>query len=187
MTFNWFDIVLAFILVVSATTGLRAGFARVVVGIMATIFGLLAGFWCYRLVADKLSPWVKTPALADLIGFLVIFMGILILGSLISALLSKLFRWVGLSWFNHLLGGLAGFCRGVLVVAALADVLIAFAPSPTPAFIQESRMLPYATEMSLWLANLAPRELKDSFDQQMDNLRRFWKANPSKPTQGQQV
>ena len=174
MTLTWFDIVLALIVIWSAAAGLRAGLARVVVGVIATIVGFLAGFWCYGIVAAKLTPWVKTPAIANVLGFLAIFIGVLIIGSLISALLSRLFKWIGLSWFNHFLGGVAGFLRGALVIAALVDIIVAFSPSPTPDFLLQSRLVPYASEVSSWLADLAPRELKDAFSQQMQNLRQFW-------------
>jgi len=80
---------------------------------------------------------------------------------------------VGLSWFNHLLGGAAGFLRGALIIAVLADVLVAFAPSPTPLYLQNSKVLPYADEVAAVLAQLAPQQLKDSFLQQMDNLRQY--------------
>jgi membrane protein required for colicin V production len=178
--FNWFDLILVLIILWSAITGLRAGLARVVVGFVAAITGLLAGFWCYRLVADKLMPWVRTPTAANILGFLIIFIGVLILGSLISAMLSRLFRWIGLSWFNHFLGGIAGFFRGALVIAALAAVMVAFSPSPTPAFLHQSRVLPYAGEVAGWLVDLAPRELRDTFSQQMENLKQLW-AKPKDP------
>jgi membrane protein required for colicin V production len=172
-TLNWFDIVLAIVIVVSAIAGLRTGFARVVVGLAATIVGFLAGFWCYRMVAAKFEPWIATPALANILGFLIIFVGIAILGALIAAMLSRVLKWVGLSWFNHLLGGAAGFLRGVLVIAVLASVLVAFAPSPTPQYLQNSRVLPYANNLAAVLAELAPHQLKDSFLQQMQNLKQF--------------
>ncbi len=81
MAFNWFDIVLIVIMLWSVLSGLRAGLARVVVGFIAAIFGLLAGFWFYRLMAARLIPWVKTVTAADILGFLIIFVGVLILGS----------------------------------------------------------------------------------------------------------
>ncbi|MBV9157667.1 MAG: CvpA family protein [Acidobacteriaceae bacterium] len=174
MPWTWFDIVLALIIVWSALSGLRAGLARVIIGVIATILGFLAGFWCYRIVAAKLTPWVATPAIADVLGFLIIFVGVMILGSLISALLSRLLKWIGLSWFNHFLGGVAGFLRGALIAAALVDIIVAFSPSPTPDFLLRSRVVPYAGEVSSWLAELAPQELKDAFSQQMQNLRQFW-------------
>jgi len=174
MAFNWFDIVLIVIMLWSVLSGLRAGLARVVVGFIAAIFGLLAGFWFYRLMAARLIPWVKTVTAADILGFLIIFVGVLILGSLISALLSRLFNWIGLSWFNHFLGGIAGLLRGAVVVAALVDVLVAFSPSPTPSFLGNSRVLPYTIQISSWVVSLAPRELKDAFTEQMEILKQFW-------------
>lgn len=183
MKFTWFDVLLVLILIWSALAGLRAGFARVVIGVIATIVGFLGGFWCYRMVAAKLMPWVRTPAIADVLGFLIIFIGVLILGSLISALLSRLFKWIGLSWFNHFLGGVAGFLRGALIIAALVDIVVAFSPSPTPDFLLRSRVVPYAGEVSSWLAQLAPRELKDAFLQQMENLRQFWGKPQNKNSQ----
>ena len=171
---NWFDLLLAFLLLCSVLAGFRSGFARVVVGLAATVFGLLAGFWCYRLVGAKLAPFVQTTALADLFGFLIIFFGIVIAGSLLAAFLARLFRWIGLSWFDHFLGGAAGLVRGVLMVAALAAVLVAFVPSPAPLYLTQSRILPYATEAAAALAQLAPKDLKDSFLQQWENLKQLW-------------
>jgi membrane protein required for colicin V production len=178
-SFNWFDIVLVLLIVASAVAGLRTGFARVIIGLVATVAGFIAGFWCYRLVAGQLMDWTRIDERwANILGFLIVFVGVLILGALVAALLAKLFRWMGLSWFDHLLGGVAGFVRGVLVIAVLADIVVAFAPSPIPAFIQSSRVLPYASELGIAIAQLAPRELKDSFNQQMDNLKQLW-AVPS--------
>jgi membrane protein required for colicin V production len=178
---NWLDIFLAIIIVVSAVTGLRAGFTRVVIGLTATVVGLLAGFWCYRLVGAELHHWISSVKAADIVGFFLIFCGVAILGSIVAALLSRVLRWVGLSWFNHLLGGLAGFARGALVVAVLADVLVAFAPSPVPVYLRDSRVLPYANGVASVLAEFAPQQLKDSFSHQMENLKQIWAAH-ERPT-----
>lgn len=178
-SFNWFDIVLLLLIVVSAIAGLRTGFARVIIGLVATVAGIIAGFWCYRLVAGQLLTWTRLDERwANIFGFLIVFVGVLIVGALLATLLAKLFRWMGLSWFDHLLGGVAGFVRGVLIIAVLADIVVAFAPSPIPGFLQSSRVLPYASELGIALAQLAPRELKDSFNQQLDNLKQLW-AVPS--------
>jgi len=174
-TINWFDVALILLIVISAATGLRTGFARVVIGLVATVAGFLAGFWCYRIVAAHLTDWTNIGTrTANIMGFLIVFVGVLIVGALLAALLARLFRWMGLSWFDHLLGGVAGFVRGVVIVAVLADIVVAFAPSPLPAFLGTSRVLPYASELAIGLAQLAPRDLKDSFNEQMDNLKHLW-------------
>ena len=171
--FNWFDLALALVILVSAISGLRAGFARVVIGLAATVVGFMAGFWCYRMVAVKLQPYINSESAANTLGFLVIFVAVVAFGALIAALLSKIFKWVGLSWFNYLLGGAAGLVRGALVVAIMANILVAFAPSPTPAFLQQSAVLPYANQVASVLSVFAPQQLKDSFDQQMKNLKQY--------------
>lgn len=182
-SFNWLDIALVVLIVASAIAGLRTGFARVVIGLIATVAGIVAGFWCYRIVAAQLLAWTRLDErTANIFGFLVVFVGVLILGALVATLLARLFRWMGLSWFDHLLGGVAGFIRGALVIAVLADVFVAFAPSPVPAFIQSSRVLPYASELGIALAQLAPRELKDSFNRQLDNLKQLWAVPTSRHT-----
>ena len=183
LPFTWFDVVLLLIVLWSAIAGLRSGLARVVVGTAAVIAGLLTGFWCYRLVGIHLLPLVKSPALSEVLGFLLIFCAALILGSLIAALLSRIFGWVGLSWFDHLLGGLAGCLRGALVIATLLDFVVAFTPSPLPQAIQQSRVLPYVSRASALLVDLAPRDLRDAFIQQMENLRQLWKQPDSRHTQ----
>jgi len=182
MNLNWFDIILLLILFASAISGLRSGLARVVVGLLSTIAGFVTAFWCYRMVAAPLIPVVQSEAAANVIGFCIIFFGVLIVGAAVAALLSRLFQWIGLSWFNHLLGGVAGFIRGALVVAVLVDIAVAFSPSPTPRFISDSQVLPYTSELSAWLVEVAPRELKDMFIEQMENLKRFRShPKPEKP------
>jgi membrane protein required for colicin V production len=179
LVLNWLDISLMLIIVWSAFSGLRAGLARVVVGLAATVLGLVAGFWCYRLVAAKILPWVKTVTVANVLGFLLILTSALVLGALIGSLLSRLFKWIGLSWFNHLLGGLAGVLRGALIISALLDFFVAFSPSPTPAVLETSQVLPYISRLSGWLVDLAPRELKDAFTEQIQNLRQIWSKPPA--------
>jgi membrane protein required for colicin V production len=178
LVLNWLDIALVLVILWSALSGVRAGLARVVVGLVATLAGLMAGFWGYRLVAAKLLPWVKTETLANILGFLLILSGALLLGALIASLLSRVFKWIGLSWFNHLLGGVAGLLRGALIISALLDVFVAFSPSPTPAVLERSQVLPYVSQLSGWLVDLAPRELKDAFTQQLQNLRQIWREPP---------
>ena len=180
LVLNWLDISLVVVILWSALSGLRAGLARVVIGLVATLLGLVAGFWCYRLLAAKLLPWVKTETVANILGFVLILSGTLILGSLIASLLSRLFKWIGLSWFNHLLGGVAGILRGALIISALLDFFVAFSPSPTPAVLERSQVLPYVSRLSGWLVDLAPRELKDAFTQQIQNLREIWSKPPEK-------
>jgi membrane protein required for colicin V production len=177
VTITWVDVALILIILWSVAVGVRAGLARVMIGFCATIAAFLIGFWFYPIVAEKLGPWVANQTVADILGFFILFIGILLFGAIVATMLSKFFDWVGLSWLNRLLGGVAGLVRGVLLMAVVVDVLVAFAPSPTPETLEHSIVVPYVTTVAGWLIDLAPYRLKDAFDQEMQNLRQYW-ANP---------
>ncbi len=176
--FNWFDVLLVLIILWSAMMGLRSGLARVVVGFVAAVAGLFAGFWFYRIVAQQLPPWIGTAPMANIVGFLIIFAAALILGAVVSALLARMFKWFGLSLFDHFLGGIAGFLRGAVVVAAVVDMVVALSPSPAPLVLERSQVLPYASEVASWLVDMAPRELRDAFTEQLENLKQLWAQPP---------
>lgn len=173
MTLNWFDISLLLLVLVSVISGFRSGFARVAIGLGSTILGLLLALWSYRIPAAWFRPYVSSDTIADTIGFLLIFIAVCVLGGLVAAALAHLFKWIGLSWFDHLLGGAVGFVRGALVVAALVAAVVAFSPSPTPAFLNESRVLPYAQHVAYMVIAAAPHDVKDAFERQLEHLKHY--------------
>jgi membrane protein required for colicin V production len=170
---NWLDVVLLLVILASVLSGLRTGFVRVVIHLVATVCGLLAGFWCYGIAAGELQPWIHNPVTANLVGFTLIFLGVMFVGSLLGMILANIFRWIGLGWLDHLMGGAAGVVRGALLVAVVVAAIVAFTPGPTPGFLAESKVLPYATQISTAIAEFAPRELKDGFAAQMERLKQF--------------
>lgn len=171
---NLLDILLVVILGASVVTGYIAGFARVGIGFIATITGLLFGFWFYGIPAEWFHRHFKSVALSNLMGFFLVFCGCMILGSLIGKLLSKLFKWTGLSWLDRILGGAFGFVRGTLVAVAFVAVLLAFTPRPLPAWMVDSSMLPYAINASDVCADLAPSAIKDAFRESMHDMKIIW-------------
>jgi membrane protein required for colicin V production len=170
MNFNWFDISLLVLILVSVASGFSAGFARVTIGFVSAIVGLWLAFWSYRIPSNWLKSFIPNTTVDNVLGFVFVFAVVVAIGGLVAVVLAKLFNWIGLSWFDHLLGGVGGFLRGCLVAA-----LIAFAPSPTPAFLNESAILPYAASLASAIAQMAPRELKDAFEQQLENIKHAWK------------
>lgn len=173
------DWVLAAVLAASTIAGLMSGFARVVVGLAAGIFAVLLGFWFYRMPAVWFAEYFESKAAAAVLGFLVIFLGVMILGGILGRLLSAIFKWAGLSWLDRLMGGALGFARGFVAVAGIVAVMTAFAPTPQPQWMAKSELVPYAMGFSKVLAVVAPRDLRDRFD---ENFKRSALEKP-KPLQ----
>jgi membrane protein required for colicin V production len=171
---SWIDILLVVVIGFSVLSGFSAGFARVGVGFIATILGIFLGFWCYGIAAAYVLDYVSSRAVANLIGFFAIFIGVCLIGAIVGQLLARLFKWIGLSWLDRLLGAGFGFIRGVVVAVAIITVLLAFAPSPPPRSVVDSRLMPYMLDASNILATLTPRELKDAFRDTKDKVKRTW-------------
>ena len=173
---NYFDFLLAIVVGISVVAGFISGFARVGIGFLAMLAGIVCGFWFYGVPAGYLAQYMNRP-LADLLGFLLVFGAFIVVGALVAKLASTLFKWVGLSWLDRLAGGVFGFVRGVFFVVILVMVLTAFQGNPPLKGMVDSKTLPYALEASNWFAALAPYQLKQAFDGSWKELRAVWKGH----------
>ena len=171
---NWVDYLLAIIIGASVLSGFMAGFARVGIGTVATFVGIFAGFWCYGIVGSHFADYVNSAAVANLIGFSLIFLGIVVLGAIVGRMMAAIFKWIGLSWLDRILGAGFGVVRGLLVAIALTTVLMAFAPTPPPASLVNSRFLPYVVDASNVLAYATPHQVKDAFRDTRDKVKHIW-------------
>jgi membrane protein required for colicin V production len=184
---NLLDILLVIIVAASVAAGFMAGFARVGVGFIAAICGILFGFWFYGIPAEWFHHYIKYEELCNLLGFFAVLLAFTILGALTGKLLSTLFKWTGLSWVDRLLGGVFGLVRGSLIAVAFVAVLLAFTAKPLPNWMVESRTLPYAIQASNLWAQLAPRAIKEAFEEGMRDIRKAWdqqmKKKPHKKDQ----
>jgi membrane protein required for colicin V production len=178
--FNMFDIFVLIVLVGSAVGGFISGFARVGISFLAAIGGLVFGLWFYGLPAHTVQKYVGSPTVANLAGFLVIFLGAMAAGAVLGVLLSKLFKWTGLTWLDRTVGAAFGAVRGGLMVVAVVAVLMAFAPSPKPDWMVESQLLPYAVDASDLCASLAPNGLKTAFRDSLEEVRKAWQEQVKK-------
>jgi membrane protein required for colicin V production len=178
---NWLDGVLILVLLLSTISAAQKGFTREIIGIAAAVIGLICGIWFYGLAGSFLLPYVSSPQIAHFIGFLIVFLGCVILGSIATSILRRFVKTVGLSWFDRLLGAVFGVARGTLIGLAVITALVAFAPAvqadSAPVAVAESRIAPYIVAGANVLVSLAPRELKDNFRIHYEQLKEFWEKN----------
>jgi len=176
---NWLDFVFLIFLAVFAFQGLAQGFSRLAVGLVATIAGLVIASWCYDLPASLLLPYVSSKSIANVLGFVLIFILIQILGGLAGLLLARLFKWTGLGWLDRLLGFAFGALKAVVVGIVLVLILTAFPIKPVPDSVARSQVAPYLIDAAHALTYLAPRELRRSFRETYDRIRELWRKEVS--------
>ena len=67
------DLLVAIIIGASVAAGFVAGFARVGIVFVATILGVVFGFWFYGIPAGWVHQHLKSTTASNLIGFLLVF------------------------------------------------------------------------------------------------------------------
>ena len=178
MNFNWLDAAIVLILFISIITSVQKGFSREVIGLVAAFVGLLLGIWFYGTAGAWLQPYVSSSSIANFLGFLIVFVGVIIAGGLLSWVVSRVLRTVGLSWIDRMLGAAFGIARGLIVSVALVMIMVAFAPGSTaatpPNAVVKSRLAPYVIGVSRVITQIAPYELKDEFHKRYEQVKRAW-------------
>lgn len=167
---NWLDIVLGIILTGSTIAGFAKGFARTVVGIAATVIGLLVATWFYGAAGDLYRDYVSSKAVSNFLGFATVFLLVVLAGVLVGKLLQILFKWAGITWLDRILGGCFGFVRGVLIAIVIVMILMAFTMNPPPRSVADSAVAPYVLDASRMLSKAAPHELTEGFQKSYDML-----------------
>ncbi|WP_321477793.1 CvpA family protein [uncultured Paludibaculum sp.] len=183
---NWLDIFFLVILGIFVAQGIRRGFTRLAIGLAATLLGLLLASWFYGSVGAYFEPYLSSRALCNIVGFLLVFVGVQAAGGLLGWGLSRLFKWTGLGLLDRLLGALFGFIKATLIGIVLVMMLLAFPIKPIPASVAESSIAPYLIEASHVVVYLAPRELKDGFLASYERVKKLWNgtrpdAEPKSP------
>lgn len=92
----------------SALLAFWRGAAREVAALAAWIAGIVFGLSFSDSVAAMLPDMKWGSPAKQVIAFLIILVGVLILGSILGRLVSKFFRAAGLGLLDRLLGGLFG-------------------------------------------------------------------------------
>lgn len=163
---DWAIVVVIGISVISA---ISEGFFHEAFGIAGLVVGYIAAAWYYPRVAEQLAPYVNSPRIGSIAGFLIIFFAVMIVASIIGRITRRMVREAGLSWLDHTLGGAVGLVRGSLMVAIVLVGMAAFAPAAN--WLQGSQLAPYFLVVGRAAVWAAPTELRAKFYEGLELLR----------------
>jgi membrane protein required for colicin V production len=152
---NWADYVIIFIILFSTIISLMRGFLAEAISLLTWIVAAVIGFKLALPIANLLSNLVHAPSLRLIIGFLAVFIVILIIGSLVNHFLGVFVRTNGLSGTNRLLGIIFGFARAIILIA----IFLLFAKTTSVVkenWWQTSQLIPYFHGIISWLQQFIP-------------------------------
>lgn len=121
---NWLDIVIIVVLALSVLGGLTRGFIGTVLGLAGLILGVyLAGR--YYVAFGNWLPIANT-SIANVVAFVIILVGIIVLAGIVAFFLRRLISLVMLGWADKLLGAVCGLILGGLLCGAALAILTHF-------------------------------------------------------------
>jgi membrane protein required for colicin V production len=158
--FNWLDYIFLGLIGFSILMSLARGFVRELCSLFNWVVATWWGFYGYKVIAEKLPPFIESPSLRGVLGFVLIFLFVLILGVISTWLLSQLVTKTGLGGTDKVLGLLFGGLRGVLIIALLI-LLARLTPLPEEHWWRTSVLVPYFQPLEQWLYNLLPHSIAE--------------------------
>ncbi|NNM01145.1 MAG: CvpA family protein, partial [Gammaproteobacteria bacterium] len=113
-------------------------------------------------LAPQLEPAISVPSARYVAGFLIILVGTLIAGGIVSFLISKLVDKTGLSGTDRALGVVFGIIRGIAIVGVL--VILARATAlPADPWWQESMLLVHFDQLAATVIAYLPPDVAEHF------------------------
>jgi membrane protein required for colicin V production len=155
---NLFDWILIVLLAYSTIMAFVRGIILELFSLGGLIAGILLASWNYKHVADLLSRLITTPATAQIVAFLLIVVGIMVLSTLLGKALNRTAHAIGLGFFDRLLGAVFGLARGCLLGVALLMAIAAFQPHST--WIENSLLSPYFLAGAHAVSFVVPHDLQ---------------------------
>jgi membrane protein required for colicin V production len=155
---TWIDAGALLIIVLSAAFSMVRGFVREVLGVGAWIGAALAAIKFYPLVLPEVSSVLPMKNLVVYASMAVVFIVVLIVLSVISALIGGLVRDSPLSGLDRSLGLVFGVVRGGLIIClAYIALSVGVATTEWPAPVVKARFLPIAYQGATELVSLLPK------------------------------
>jgi membrane protein required for colicin V production len=163
------DWIIVVVLLISIAHAASEGFFQVAFGIAGLVVGYMVAAWQYHRLADYFAPNLKAPWLAEVLGFLIIFVAVIIVAGIAGRIARWAMKEAGLSFFDRFLGGVLGLVRGALTIAVVLLGMAAF--TPTSRWLEGSQLAPYFLVVGRAAIWVAPAELRGRFYQGLDLLR----------------
>lgn len=121
---NWLDILIVSPLLFGLVRGAMRGFVSEIIAFVVVILGVLGA----RMFAPQVTGWLLQQfawpkEVCDIVGYMLLFLGIAVVLSIAAKLLNRFLRAIHLGWANRLLGSLIGVLKYATIVLVAVFVM----------------------------------------------------------------
>jgi membrane protein required for colicin V production len=173
--------------VILAAIGLGAlfGSARGILRIASSLIALVAAAYLASIydqpVGARLARvFSMRPGSGATLGYIVIFLAVMVVVAWGGGKLAQLIRAVHMSWADRLGGAIVGAGLGALVAALVVVVVTVTLPVDTP-LVRQSQLAPRVLDYSHDVAGFVPVDLRDAYYYREAQVVTYWNQHRTTP------
>ena len=140
---NWADYLIIVLLAFSCIVGFMRGLLREMISLITWVLAAMLAWRLAGLIEPYLGGSLSSPTVRTWVARGLIFIGVLLVGTAVGAIMAHFVRLSMFSGLDRILGALFGAMRGV-VLLGMAAMLCQTAHLNGEAWYRQSMLLPYA-------------------------------------------
>lgn len=154
----WVDYIVIAIIVVSTIISLMRGFVRQLISLFSWVLAFYIALRFGPALSAHLADYITLEPARRGIAFFLLFVVVVLFGSLVGLMASKLVSAANMGLGDRLLGMLFGAARGIIVVLILTFFL-GLSPLAEEPWWNQSPLLAYSRELMLLVLSWMPENL----------------------------
>lgn len=157
MPFQWLDVILVAIMLISGFLAMLRGLTREMLSIMSWALAAIAALFIYPIWRDSVRKIIQPDILADGVLITTVFVIVLVLVSILTVRLSDRILDSRVGALDRSLGFVFGLVRGLILVVIAYELLVAIMPKESlPGWVTEARALPVIERTGKAIISLLP-------------------------------
>ncbi|MFC2173944.1 CvpA family protein [Acidobacteriota bacterium] len=168
---NTLDVLILILLGLGLIAGLLIGVVRVLCALGALVAAIFLAMHFNGPAAGLLLSIIESEALRRSIAFAVIFLLVLIIGSLAAWLTRKFLKIVRLKWLDRLVGFLVGGV-GALFLSSLMIMALAAILPPESELLATSEVAPYSLRATEIIISLVPEDMRHRINEHRNAIQK---------------
>lgn len=160
---DYADITVLAIIAISILVGALRGFVKEAFSLAVWAAAFFVAFQFSGTLALQLAGFVELPSARTAMAFAGLFLGVLLVGGLVTYLIGKLVEKTGLSGSDRLLGAVFGGVRGLFLILVLM-LVAGLTPIPTDPWWKDSRSIQSLMPLAQWASQFLPDSIAEHLD-----------------------
>ena len=159
----WPDYAILGVIAISIVVGALRGFMKEVFSLLVWSAAFVIAYQYGGDIAALMESQISLPSARAAMGFVSLFIVVLLIGGLLNYLLGRLVESTGLSGTDRLLGSVFGAARGLALVVAML-LVAGFTPLPADPWWKDSQLVQRLLPVVDWSVEFLPENISEHLD-----------------------